>query len=419
MSKVKMRCINCGKRFQSANAKEALCPECSQKSRKEKLAARSGPVRPAPGPQRPGMGGGAGSVPPPRPRSASGGTSHWLDSLPDVRVGEPEQALRPRPPAGPRGDHRAGHESHQDRSERHERGERHERSERHERPAPRGPAQYWEAERRSPLFRSGPSSSGQPGRLPLESGPGRRPRPGPGGPGPAKIAAARNTRAAPAAPKQSREPVKASRQPPQPKPKPKREKTPPPAPFVPTAEQVALVEARYKELARPVEFDGIRTRIAHELNIPKSAVKRIVKALREREGLPSWWEVQPYRGNSEELAKIRALYEPLLPVPPIGIHRTIAQQLALKPAMVYQAIRLIRQELKLPQYNDPRVHARALTSGPEHGQNQEMVPALPTSATVFSPAQEASFQAERTEPPPAAESGGPVATPESDRPTDG
>ncbi|WP_376795089.1 hypothetical protein [Thermogemmatispora sp.] len=399
MSKVKMRCINCGKRFQSVNAKEALCPECNQKSRKEKQVTKTGPQRPVSAP-RP-------VPPPPRPHSSPGGTSHWLDHLQDIKVSEPEQSPSParaRPLQGP-ASRLPANTNHPGRegvrpAGRPPRAER-ERERERERPGPRGPAQYWEAERRGPLFRGGFSSLGQRPRPPAESGPARTPRPaGPfsrasgasSGLTPSGKGGARPGTGQAAYPyhhhRQAKEPTKAAKPLPQPA-KPKREKTPPPAPFVPTPEQVALVEARYKELAQPVEFDGIRTRIAHELNIPKSAVKRIIKALREREGLPSWWEVQPYRGNSEELAKIRALYEPFLPVPPIGIHRTIAQQLSLKPAVVYQAIRLIRQELKLPQYNDPSLHAQELTTGAQDGDNKQAVPALPAGTLATSPAPEA------------------------------
>ena len=110
------------------------------------------------------------------------------------------------------------------------------------------------------------------------------------------------------------------------------------------------------ELAVPTEFDGIRTQIAHELGIPKKAVKKIVKELRERDSIPSWWELQTYSGSSEELQKIRDVYVPYLPLPPIGVHKTIAEELALNPGEVYQAIKAIRLERNLPQYNDPSLH---------------------------------------------------------------
>jgi hypothetical protein len=172
-----------------------------------------------------------------------------------------------------------------------------------------------------------------------------RPRPGgPGGPREGRPGGQKPKAKAPKPPK-----------PPTP-PKPKKEKIPPPEPFKPTPEQVTQVEERYLELAVPSEFDGIRTQISKELNIPKSAVKKIVKELRDRQGIPSWWELQTYKGSSEELEKIKVLYEPLLPVPPIGIHKQIAEQLELKPGEVYQAIKAIRLEMNLPQYNDPALH---------------------------------------------------------------
>jgi len=185
-------------------------------------------------------------------------------------------------------------------------------------------------------------------RTPMTGGPPRGPRPGaPGEPRSEKFRQGEGG-------KPPRQKVKTPK--PETPPKPKREKIPPPEPFKPTEEQIAQVEARYKELAVPAEYDGIRTQISKELGIPKTAVKKIIKDLREREEIPSWWELQPYKGSSEELEKIKAIYEPFLPLPPIGVHKQIAEQLSLKPAEVYQAIKVIRQELNLPQYNDPALH---------------------------------------------------------------
>jgi len=91
-------------------------------------------------------------------------------------------------------------------------------------------------------------------------------------------------------------------------------------------------------------------------------VKKIVKELRDRQGIPSWWELQTYKGDAEELEKIRTLYEPYLPLPNIGVHKTIADELGIKAGEVYQAIKLIRQEMGLPQYNDPTLHGIELRS---------------------------------------------------------
>ncbi|MBV9229430.1 MAG: hypothetical protein JOZ18_08960, partial [Chloroflexi bacterium] len=98
MSKIKMRCITCGKWFQSANAKEVTCPDCTQKARREKLATKNTPPasNKATGPT------GQNTTPvrppaPPKPKPVQSGTSHWLDTLDDVKVGQPDQ-----PPVRPK-----------------------------------------------------------------------------------------------------------------------------------------------------------------------------------------------------------------------------------------------------------------------------------------------------------------------------
>jgi hypothetical protein len=121
----------------------------------------------------------------------------------------------------------------------------------------------------------------------------------------------------------------------------------------------ARIEARYLELAQPIEFDGIRTKIAAELSVPKSIVKRAVAELRARMQLPSWWELQAYSGAESDLERIRRAYLPHLPLPEVGIHKSLAEELTLDPRTVYQGIRRIRAEMRLPQYNAPEAHASA------------------------------------------------------------
>lgn len=118
----------------------------------------------------------------------------------------------------------------------------------------------------------------------------------------------------------------------------------------------ATIERRYLELSEPVEFNGIRTRIASEMNVPKPIVKQVIREFRASRQLPSWWELRAYRGTDEQLARIRERYLPLLPVPPVGVHKQIANELQMEAPQVYQAIRRLRAELKLPQYNPPESH---------------------------------------------------------------
>jgi hypothetical protein len=359
MSKVKMRCTTCGKWFQSANAKEVTCPDCVQKARKEKLAAKN-----APSPQKSTevaniktTGVSRSSVPPPKPKQhVQSGTNQWLDKLEDVKVSQPEQPpTRPKLSSPPvQRDHHAGqgtsgnlestkpHTQHRDQ---YERGPVSYRPGGGNRSRPRAPQE------------GGTAAHGHPGHKPAHAGEKGGPR-------------GKNR---PHTPKQPAPP------------KPPREKIPPPPPFVPTPEQIKQVEERYLELSQPVEFDGIRTQIANELQIPKKAVKQIVKDLRSRSHIPSWWELQTYKGSTEELEQIKAVYEPYLPLPPIGVHKLIAEQLSIKAGIVYQAIKTIRQELGLPQYNDPALHAQEQTqlaedTSSEHKDTSEQ----PESETVHS-----------------------------------
>jgi len=358
MSKIKMRCITCGKWFQSANAKEITCPDCVQKARKEKLAAKaaqpSTSLKPGQVAQETVSLSRPSPPPPPKPKQATSGTSHWIDTIEDVKVSEPEQ---PKPKSL---------SSSVQRDLRDETPT--------ERPGSRSPGAYREGPNRGPgNYRpGGPSITGGIGqhpRQPIEGGFGRSSRPGFGN-------ESRPERYRPDG-KKGDKPAKAKVPKPPTPPKPKREKIPPPAPFSPAPEQVAQVEARYLELAVPTEFDGIRTQIAQEIGIPKKAVKKIVKDLRERQSIPSWWELQTYKGSSEELENIKAAYVPYLPLPPIGVHKTIADELSLNPGEVYQAIKAIRLEMNLPQYNDPSLHGLE----PIIGEKKLPAPATPEEET--------------------------------------
>ncbi|HEX9068724.1 MAG TPA: hypothetical protein VF807_08135, partial [Ktedonobacterales bacterium] len=141
-----------------------------------------------------------------------------------------------------------------------------------------------------------------------------------------------------------------------PPPVPSKPKPTPAPPFVLTDEVRAKIEQRYLELASPVEFDGIRTQIAQELSVPKAAVREVVHSLRKAKQIPSWWELRAYSGSDEDLERIRALYVPALPVPPVGIHKQIAQELNISAQQVYAGIRNIRAALHLPQFNPPSSH---------------------------------------------------------------
>jgi predicted nucleic acid-binding Zn-ribbon protein len=376
MSKVKVRCTNCGKWFQSANAKETLCPECAQKARKEKQAAKAAPVVEA----KPSL---QKAVPaPPKPKqTAMGGTNQWLDAVSDVKVAQPDQPVRPKIPSAPPRDTRAGAGNDVQTGTENTQGSENTHNERgpsssgtsgvfsyRERREGnnRGPGNYRENDYRTP-YRVGGGNG-----LASEPRP-RQPMDGRSIPG-GEFRPDRGNRPNYRDSKPGGRPKVKTPKPPPP-PKPKREKIPPPLPFVPTPEQVEQVKTRYLELAQP-EFDGIRTQIAQELGIPKKAVKQIVNEVRSSAFIPSWWDTQNFTGSDNDLERVREVYEPALPLPDIGVHKKIAQQLSLRPVDVYHAIRTIRLQMSLPQYNDPALHGIELKPRQPKGQHQDATKTL-------------------------------------------
>ncbi len=308
--KVKMKCPRCHKMFRPSNAKQNLCDECAAKERAARAAAKAAPARPATP---------VASV---HSLKITGPGANILGMAPSV------SSSAPAPETGLFG----AAARRQDETER-----RAATNPPHAGHAPAGHgAATHDAER-------GAHGGAQPTPAPTPKAKPERP---------------------PKAPNVAKAPRP---------PRPPREPRPAPQPFQLSDEQRALVEARYLELAQPVEYDGIRSQIATELNLPKSAVKRAVGDLRNKMQLPSWWDLQAYTGAPADLERIRAAYMPLLPTPQIGVHKQIAADLGIDPRQVYQGIRRIRAELRLPQYNPPDAHPETAkpASAPESASTTE------------------------------------------------
>ena len=61
--------------------------------------------------------------------------------------------------------------------------------------------------------------------------------------------------------------------------------------------------------------------------------------------------------SPDQLTAIKMLYEPLLPLPPIGCHKIIAAQLKIDEWRVHVGIGLIRKQLGLDRWNPERADA--------------------------------------------------------------
>ena len=303
--KVKMRCARCHKPFKSSGAKDTLCPECALKERAARAAAKAAPVKPAHSP-----------VPSIQALKISGPGAAILDPS------RPQPAASPTPTAPPDAGPFGAAARQQERQQWQEQQRTHEREGRVTHDGRNGVAPQPTPAAHVGAFAQ-PAHPAHPTHLTQRTGaPASKPRTG------------RQQTHAPRPPRPAL----------------------PPAPML-TDELRAQIEARYLELAQPVEFDGIRTQIATELSTPKSLVKKAVADLRARSQMPSWWDLRAYDGSAEQLERIRAAYTPLLPTPPVGVHKQLATDLGLDPRLVYQGIRRIRAEMRLPQYNPPETHS--------------------------------------------------------------
>ena len=63
--------------------------------------------------------------------------------------------------------------------------------------------------------------------------------------------------------------------------------------------------------------------------------------------------------SPDQLFAIKNLYEPLLPLPPIGCHKIIAAQLKMDEWRVHVGIKLIRAQMGLERWNSEREDAPA------------------------------------------------------------
>jgi hypothetical protein len=63
--------------------------------------------------------------------------------------------------------------------------------------------------------------------------------------------------------------------------------------------------------------------------------------------------------SPEQLTAIQNLYQPLLPLPPIGCHKFISKQLKMDEWRVHVGIGILRKQMNLPRWNADRADAPA------------------------------------------------------------
>ena len=92
--------------------------------------------------------------------------------------------------------------------------------------------------------------------------------------------------------------------------------------------------------------------------------------------------------SPDQLFAIKNLYEPLLPLPPIGCHKIIAAQLKMDEWRVHVGIGLIRSQMGLQRWNQEREDC------PEEFKNQNKTAEAPAEVSVEIPAEDTAPAAE-------------------------
>ena len=124
-----------------------------------------------------------------------------------------------------------------------------------------------------------------------------------------------------------------------------------------TKEQLEQIEFLYKK-ALPLPNHDIHEVIGAALGIEPRKVFFGINLVRQKMMLPKLaFPKRKLAVTPDQLTAIKMLYEPLLPLPPIGCHKLIAAQLKMDEWRVHVGIGLVRKEMGLDRWNPDRPDA--------------------------------------------------------------
>ncbi len=128
-------------------------------------------------------------------------------------------------------------------------------------------------------------------------------------------------------------------------------------PLLVNKEQLAQIEEMYKKML-PLPNPDAHEVIAQAIDLEPKKVFFGINLVRQKMMLP---KVQfPKRKlaiTPDQMMAIKNLYEPLLPLPPIGCHKIIAAQLKMDEWRVHVGIGLVRKQMGLDRWNQDREDA--------------------------------------------------------------
>jgi len=122
-------------------------------------------------------------------------------------------------------------------------------------------------------------------------------------------------------------------------------------------DQLAQIELLYKKVL-PLPNPDIHEVIGQALGIEPRKVFFGINLIRQKLFLPKLpFPKRKLAVSAEQLSAIKMLYEPLLPLPPIGCHKIIAIQLKMDEWRVHVGIGIVRKQMGLDRWNEGRPDA--------------------------------------------------------------
>ncbi len=125
-------------------------------------------------------------------------------------------------------------------------------------------------------------------------------------------------------------------------------------PLLISKEQLEQIEVLYKAML-PLPNPDCHEVIGTKLGIEPQKVFFGINLVRQKMMLPKLpFPKRKLAISPDQMMAIKALYEPLLPLPPIGCHKIIAAQLKMDEWRVHVGIKLIRAQMGLDRWNEDR-----------------------------------------------------------------
>ena len=122
-------------------------------------------------------------------------------------------------------------------------------------------------------------------------------------------------------------------------------------------EQIEQIEILYKK-ALPLPNPDVHEIIGQAIGLEPRKVFFGINLVRQKLMLPKLpFPKRKLAVSPDQLFAVKNLYEPLLPLPPIGCHKIIAAQLRMDEWRVHVGIGLIRKQMGLDRWNQEREDA--------------------------------------------------------------